>query len=128
MTLGIIRLDLFYIEENKSNKEAYCMYIGRASCNIISYLLNQLGAKYNFKELEADMCRGLCPASILDNNQELLDLGYYNMSRDTSLTFDTIELIYKDIVQWFDEKCKTLSQSEKMEIETAENYYNNMMR
>lgn len=42
MTLGIIRLDLFYI-----NKEAYCMYIGRASCNIISYLLNQLGVWLN---------------------------------------------------------------------------------
>ena len=127
LCLGLLKMDLLCAEDSIVGSDMYLTYVGRAACNVIRSILADAVKEYDYTlnfEKYTSLCEGKCPDSILKNISELRDIGYEE--KVSTLPLDLLRSIHKDIISWFENRCKSLGISDVNEIEGVEELYYNM--
>ena len=127
LVLGLLKMDLLCAEDSVVGSSTYLTYVGRAACNVIRAIIIDAVSDYDYNlnfEKYTSLCEGKCPDSILKNISELRDIGYEE--KVSSLPLDLLRSIHKDIISWFENRCKSLGISDVNEIEGVEELYYNM--
>lgn len=121
MTLGLIRLDLHFIEKSVNDKDVHYIYIAKGANNAIRYTLARLTDELKVNAT-TEMCKNLLPSSIIKADKELLDLAYYNRFEDVSITEEAILKIKEDLISWFNKELNSADYSSREEVKQAEEW------
>lgn len=121
MTLGLIRLDLHFIEKSVNDKGVHYIYIAKGANNAIRYTLARLTDELKVNAT-IEMCKNLLPSSIIEADKELLDLAYYNQFEDVNITEEAILKIKEDLVSWYTNELNNADYSAREEVRQAEEW------
>ncbi len=121
MTLGLIRLDLHFIEKSVNDKDVHYIYIAKGANNAIRYTLARLTDELKVNTT-IEMCKNLLPSSIIKADKELLDLAYYNRFEDVNITEEAILKIKEDLISWFNKELNSADYSAREEVKQAEEW------